>query len=241
MLIVLSGGISMRLPFHEELQLPLGKTALLLIDLQEEQKHDADYRPDDIAAILANARSLLVTARSGNVKVIHARYVRDFLVEPPRPFEATTPGGGPTFSDIHAGLTEICSEVAPLPGEPVFTKNDASAFAGTMLKNWLSENNIEWLMVSGVWTDACVAATVRDAIANGTRVLMVKDACGSSNLFMHQTALLNLANRLYGGGICDTERATKLLEGQTASVWRMIDPVPLRYDELNIVQLYDQL
>jgi len=57
------------------------------------------------------------------------------------------------------------------------------------------------LMVAGVWTEACIAATVRDALALGFRVLVVKDACASGTEAMHQTAILNLANRLYGGAV----------------------------------------
>jgi maleamate amidohydrolase len=37
---------------------------------------------------------------------------------------------------------------------------------------------------------------VKEAIDLGSRVLLVKDACGSGSMAMHQTGILNLANRL---------------------------------------------
>lgn len=231
----------MRPAFHEEITLPEDKTALLLVDLQEEQRSDPDYYAHDIEAVLANAARLLEAARAAGQSVAHAAYVRDFSVEPPRPFEAVRADGAPTFSDAASGLTKICAEVAAEDDEPVFAKNDASAFKGTRLHQWLGDQGAEWLVVCGVWTEACVAATVRDAIVLGYRVLLVKDACGSGGAAMHQTGILNLANRLYGGGVCDTARAVRLLDGGTAPVWRTTDPVPMRFDYDTIIEFYERL
>jgi maleamate amidohydrolase len=58
---------------------------------------------------------------------------------------------------------------------------------------------------------------------------------------MHETAVLNLANRLYGGGICDTDRAVSMLNGRKAEVWQVSDPVPIRFTNDTITNLYDQL
>ncbi len=146
---------------------------------------------------------------------------------PPRPFEPRDAEGKPTFSDAANPLSEICREVAPAAGEPVFRKNDASAFSEAGLAAAL--RGAEWVFVAGVWTEACVAATVRDAIAAGHRVLVVKDACGSGTAAMHETAVLNLANRLYGGGVCDTARAVELMAGGSAGVWMPPRPAPILF------------
>lgn len=231
----------MRAPFHDTLTLPPGRAALVMVDLQEEQKSDPDYWVHGIDAVLTKAADLLGAARANGWPVAHAKYVRDFAAVPPRPFEAVTPDGAPTFSVATSEGTRICAEVAPAGGEAVFAKNDASAFDGTALQNWLAERQIEWVLICGVWTDACVAATVRDAIALGFRALLIKDACGSGTAAMHRTAILNLANRLYGGGVCDTARGVALLSGQAANVWRTIDPVPMRYTDETAQPLYERL
>lgn len=231
----------MRPPFHEQIVLPKTRTVLLLVDIQEEQRTDPEYRAVAFDRVLSNASELLAAARSSGCKVVHTAYIRDFSIEPPRPFEATRSDGSPTFSDAAAGQTAICGEVAPTSDEAVITKNDASAFLGTDLNQLLTDGKTEWLIICGVWTEACISATVRDAILYGFRVLLVKDACGSGSKAMHETAVLNLANRLYGGGICDTERAITLLSGGKADVWRTVDPVPLRFRQDNITQLYDEL
>jgi maleamate amidohydrolase len=215
--------------------------ALLLVDLQEEQRRDPHYKAFGIDQVLGNAARLLEAARRTSRLVVHAAYRRDFAKQPPRPFEPTAANGKPTFSDIDSPMTAICREVAPRDGEPVIYKNDASAFCEGDLAPLLKAHAIDWLIVSGVWTEACVAATVRDAMTEGLRVLLVKDACGSGTPAMHKTAVLNLANRLYGGAVTDTERALSLLQGADAEVWVTERPVPILFNLTDAAELYAEL
>lgn len=217
------------------------RTALLLVDLQEEQKHVPDYTVEGIDGILANARLLLDAARSRAIKVFYAAYKRDFDKVPPRPLEHRSADGGPAFSNKESPLTAICAEVAPGAGEPVIYKNDASAFCEGDLEPLLRKAGVEWLIVAGVWTEACVAATVRDAIAHGIRVLLVKDACGSGTRAMHQTGIINLANRLSGGAVTGTETVCRLMTGSAAEVWVAERPVPLLFGYADAEKLYEAL
>ena len=130
--------------------------------------------------------------------------------------------------------------MAPVGEERLIVKTQASAF-GTGLGDELRAGGIEWLVVAGVWTEACVDATVKDALAQGFRVLLVKDACGSGSAAMHQTGILNLANRLYGGAVTDTAGACRLIAGETVEAWRPDSPVPIRYDLDTVGSLYDGL
>lgn len=217
------------------------KVALLLIDLQEEQRRDPLYSVVGFDNVLANAAKLLAAARATQRLVVHSAYRRDFAERPPRPFEPLTQDGKPTFSDAVNPLTAICAEVAPQGTEPVIYKNDASAFCEENLSPLLTKAGIEWLVISGVWTEACVAATVRDGIAQGFRVLLVKDACGSGTQAMHKTAVLNLANRLYGGAVTDTAGAMDLLEGKTSKAWVAERPVPILFTFTDAADRYAEL
>jgi maleamate amidohydrolase len=191
-----------------KLSLDADRVALLLIDFQEEQRQDPRYTVWDFDCVLANAGKLLDLARAREQLVIHTAYRRDFSVCPPRPFEPLSTAGTPAFSDATDPLIAICGEVAPQPSEVVIYKNDASAFSEGKLQSLLRARKIEWLVVSGVWTEACVAASIRDAMAFGLRVLLVKDASGSGTAAMHQTAVLNIANRLYGGAVAEPSPST---------------------------------
>jgi nicotinamidase-related amidase len=95
--------------------------------------------------------------------------------------------------------------------------------------------------VCGVWTEACVAATVRDATAHGYRVLLVKDACGSGTVAMHQTGILDLANRLNGGAVASTDAACRLIGGAAIEVWVHDKPVPFFYRYEDARMLYESL
>src|SRR5688572_8455540 len=226
---------------RQQMSLDPARTALLLVDLQEEQRHVPEYAVEEIESVLANARRLLDAARKRPIKVFHAAYRRDFAKVPPRPLEHRSADGGPAFSDKDSPLTDICAEVAPRDGEAVIYKNDASAFCEGTLEPLLRKATVEWLIVAGVWTEACVAATVRDAIANGIRVLLVKDACGSGTQAMHQTGIINLANRLSGGAVAGTVAACRLIAGEQVEVWVPERPVPLLFGYADAEKMYEAL
>ena len=142
--------------------------------------------------------------------------------------------GTSAFSDKDDPLTALCPESGPAAGDHVLIKAEASAFGDGGF-------GVEWLFVSGVWTEACVDATVKDAVTRGFRVALVKDACGSGTAAMHRTGILNLANRLYGGTVVDTDAACRLLAGEAAEAWMVEGAVPLRYQADTIDALYQEL
>jgi nicotinamidase-related amidase len=217
------------------------RTALVLVDLQEEQCDHPLYAVAGFETVLANAQRILEACRKRSILIAHSAYRRDFAAVPKRPLEHVSADGGPAFSDKDSPRIAICAEVAPIPGETVIWKNDASAFCEGDLGPLLARGETEWLIVCGVWTEACIAATVRDAIAQGIRVLLVKDACGSGTRAMHEVGVINLANRLAGGAVADTARTLRLIDGAEADVWVAERPVPnlFGYDEAG--QLYDSL
>jgi nicotinamidase-related amidase len=149
--------------------------------------------------------------------------------------------GKSAFSDKDDPLTAICHEVAPHNGEATLVKQEASAFGKNDFGDKLKAAGIEWLVIAGVWTEACIDATVKDAVARGFRVLLVKDACGSASAAMHQTGILNLANRLYGGAVTNTLDACRLMAGDTVNVWQVEGSVPLRFTFENAARLYAEL
>jgi nicotinamidase-related amidase len=217
------------------------RTALVLVDLQEEQRDHPLYAVEGFDGVLGNARRILEACRKRDLLISHSAYRRDFAAVPKRPLEHVSAEGGPAFSDKESPLVAICGEVAPKPGETVIWKNDASAFCEGDLGPLLQRSNIEWLIVGGVWTEACIAATVRDAIVQGIRVLLVKDACGSGTRAMHEVGVINLANRLAGGAVADTAATLRLVAGLETEVWVAERPVPILFGYGDAEQLYDSL
>lgn len=73
---------------------------------------------------------------------------------------------------------KIDSRIAPESGELVITKKRASAFPGTNLQQFLTANRIDTVIVTGVTAAGCVRHTVEDAIAEGFRPIVVREAVG---------------------------------------------------------------
>ncbi len=223
------------------LTIPPGKLASLSIDLQEEHRQDQRYLVAGYDAVLANAARLQQAARRAGAPVLHCTYIVDIATNATHPFHPVMPDGTSAFSDKTSPLSAICPEVAPVGDELVLVKSEASAFAEGTLAERLRADGIEWLCIAGVWTEACIDATVKDAVRQGIRVLLVKDACGSATSAMHQTGILNLANRLYGGAVANTDSACRLISGETVDVWAVEGSVPLRFSFASAADDYDQL
>ena len=216
-----------------------GKAAALFIDLQEEHRRDERYLVAGFEAIIANVRALQAAARGAGVPLFHAAYIADPAAL--MPFHPVMPDGSSAFSDKNSPLIALCPEVGPVRDEPTLVKSEPSAFADGRLSRELARRGIEWLFVAGVWTEACVDATVKDAIALGLRVILIKDACGSGSIAMHQTGILNLANRLYGGAVTNTRDACRIMAGEAITAWMVEGSVPLRFTYENAADLYDGL
>jgi nicotinamidase-related amidase len=220
--------------------LPPNQSALLCIDLQEEHRQDRRLLAVEFDRVIDNVVQLQRAARRSSVPVYHFAYVVDPGAETTLAHHPRLPDGRSAFSDKDDPLTAICPEVAPAEGERLIIKSEASAF-GTGLGDELKAVGTEWLYICGVWTEACVDATVKAALKLGFRVALVKDACGSGSAAMHQTGILNLANRLYGGAVLTAVAACRLMAGETAEGWTPETPVPIRYDYEDAAALYEAL
>ncbi|MER8433163.1 cysteine hydrolase family protein [Mesorhizobium caraganae] len=219
----------------------MNHAALLVIDLQNEYRPGAAWPVVGYDAVLANAARLIAEARAAGITVIHAQawvkpeeragYARqeEILTEEFRSAVAGSEGA------------DICAEVATLPGDIVIHKHWPSAFRRTDLSQRLADLKIENLVVAGVLTDSCVTESVFDAVYQGFRVWLVKDACGSMSEAMHRTGMLDMANRLYGGGILRMPEVLKALAGQSFDGWRCTRPVQFVYTLETVDSLYEAL
>ena len=72
----------------------------------------------------------------------------------------------------------IDDRIIPHDDEYVIVKKRASAFHGTPLAGYLRANNVDSVVVTGVTMSACVRNSVEDAIAEGFRPIVVREAVG---------------------------------------------------------------
>ena len=58
---------------------------------------------------------------------------------------------------------------------------------------------------------------------------------------MHRAGILDLANRLYGGGVLTAENAVKCLQGSAYEAWEFSRPVEFPYELETLAALYEAL
>jgi maleamate amidohydrolase len=73
---------------------------------------------------------------------------------------------------------EIDERIAPQPGELVIVKKCASGFHGTHLSSYLNAQGVDTVIITGVTMAGCVRHTTEDAIAEGFRPIVVREAVG---------------------------------------------------------------
>lgn len=73
---------------------------------------------------------------------------------------------------------EIDERIAPQPGELVIVKKRASGFHATPLSSYLNAHGVDTVIITGVTMAGCVRHTTEDAIAEGFRPIVVREAVG---------------------------------------------------------------
>ncbi len=135
------------------------KTALLIIDVQNCMFNPVEPVYNS-TGLLANLQSLIDRARASNTPVIYVQHNG--------PAGAPHAPGEPGWA-IHPAI-------APQLGETIVQKTTPDSFYQTTLKEALSSNGIEQLVIAGIQTDYCVDTTCRRAVSEGYQVTLVSDA-----------------------------------------------------------------
>ena len=112
-----------------------------------------------VRSVRADASALLARAREAGVPVLFVQNDGG----PGDPDEPGTPGW------------EMDPDLIPRPGEPVLRKTTCDAFASTPLGALLAAQSVGTLMIAGLQSEFCIAATVRGAPAMGISPVLVAD------------------------------------------------------------------
>ncbi|MGF1577833.1 MAG: cysteine hydrolase family protein [Gemmataceae bacterium] len=144
------------------------KTALVLIDIQNDYFPGGAYELEGIEAASQNARDLLTSFRKQNQPVFHIQHVE-------------RSGAVPFFLPDTEGV-KIHSIVEPLSGEEVIPKPKPNSFVDTPLREKLDKLGIDHIVFCGAMSHMCVDATTRAALDFGYSCTVVQDACATRTL-----------------------------------------------------------
>jgi maleamate amidohydrolase len=78
------------------------------------------------------------------------------------------------------------------PSDSLLVKKYASCFFGTDLVPRLTSRRIDTLIITGCTTSGCVRATAVDAVQNGFRPIVVREAVGDRSAAAHEQSLFDL-------------------------------------------------
>lgn len=105
--------------------------------------------------------------------------------------------------------SQIIDDIAPVNDEIVVTKTTDSALTGTNLRLILNNLGIKTVVCAGIFTDQCVASTVRSLSDESFNVVVLEDACAAGTMELHN-AELTIINNIYAK-VCSTDDLIKVL------------------------------
>lgn len=131
--------------------------ALVVIDVQRAFVEGAGAVPEAVRLLRA-VDALLDRARAAGVLVAHLQ------------------NDGPPSAPDEVGTWGWELARSPGEGEVLVRKLRDSGFDGTDLGEVLARHDVSCVVVAGVQSEMCVAATAREALAKGLKVVLPRDA-----------------------------------------------------------------
>jgi nicotinamidase-related amidase len=182
------------------LSLPKGKTAILIMDCQNDIVHENGKMAQAFSGampkiikernVLGTIARLAAAGRAAAVPVIHVRHAY-------RPDYADLPNNAPLLRGSKKSQTlmdgswgaEIHADVAPQPQDIVITKTRVSAFYASPLEALLNSQGITHLVLTGIATDGVVEGTARDGVDRGYYITSPEDCCATTSEENHRVVL----------------------------------------------------
>ena len=125
------------------------KSALILIDIQNDYFPGGAMELAGMTQAAAQARELLAACRQARRPIFHVQHL--------------ALGPGATFFRPDTPGVEIHESVRPLPGEALVRKHYPNAFRDTGLLEVLPSAGVEEVIIAGAMSHMCIDATTRAA------------------------------------------------------------------------------
>jgi nicotinamidase-related amidase len=189
-----------------------GKTALIVVDLQNEFVRDGGLiQVKDAKASLDTNRKLIGFFHKMGMPVVYTRMsLHDDWALPMKMIRFKEPdrvqgkalmsGHKRFFTDVERELevTDIVEEVYPERGDHIVHKHWFDGFNGTHLGPLLHGLSVEYVVVTGTVTHICVESTAKGAFNHGYSPVIVSDGVSSFAPEHFIRELLNQFANLWG-------------------------------------------
>jgi len=182
------------------LDLPKGKTAILIMDCQNDIVHEngkmaamsngAMPRIIKERNVLGTIAKLAAAGRAAGVPIIHVRHAyRPDYLDLPRNMPLLR--GAQKAESLKDGTwgAQIHDAVAPQGNDVVIVKTRVSSFYASQLEAILSAQGITHLVLTGIATDGVVEGTARDGADRGYYIIIPEDTCATMSEEAHRVVL----------------------------------------------------
>jgi biuret amidohydrolase len=212
--------------------LDLARTALVVIDLQNDFCHPDGYCGNQLQAdltaiqiMLQQVQRTITWAQQHSLLTIYTResHLPDLSDVSPSKAQRYHNAGYPVGSDGKMGRflvrgergTHLLAQLQPLSTDWQIDKTAQSIFVGTDLADRLQAKGITHLLFTGVTTPCCVLASYRQASDLGFYCLLLEDCCAAFTPTEHQAAITVLLSE--GGAVGWVASLEQLLSATTAA------------------------
>ena len=186
----------------DDIQLPVGRVALLLVELQNDIVDASKIGAKGVGGVLAaqvaargvlpKVRALIDAAHGARVPVGYINYARKPDFPRPRTRLHRRTGATPTLIEGTWGA-ETHAAVAPTAADFVFTRCvGIDGSYGTQLYPVLRMLGRDVLLVCGVSTNLAVEGLVRASVNRGFELFVVEDCCASYPDAWHDFSITNI-------------------------------------------------
>jgi len=209
-------------PAPDDLAFKPAETALLVIDVQNTYLARPDRAALDAGAqanydawtpfhdrmnkiVIPRTADLLAWARRNGIECLFARIACQTTDGRDRSLSQKMPGWNNLLLPKDEHASQIVPQLAAKGDEITVTKTTDSALTGTNLRLILHNLGIKNVICAGIFTDQCVASTVRSLADESFQVAVVEDCCAAGTDALHEQELA-IINMIY----CHVMRADEL-------------------------------
>lgn len=198
-------------PEPDDPDLTPATTALLVIDVQntyfvrseratlsvaEQARFDAwtPFHDRMHGTVIPKTAEVIGRFRAAGIECLFARIACHTKNGRDRSLSQKLPGWNNLLLPKEEWPAQIVPELAPISDEIVVTKTTDSALTGTNLRLILTNLGIKTVVCVGIFTDQCVASTVRSLADESFAVVVLEDCCaaGSHDLHLKELEIINM-------------------------------------------------
>lgn len=173
----------------------MARSAVLVVDMIHDFV-DGVLGTEGARQAVPRAAAVVAKARAEGVPVV-------FVQDAHEPGDMELDLWGPHAMAGTRGAKTV-PELAPAPGERVFSKHWYNAFTNPQLGEALAREGVDHVVLVGVSTDICVQNTCAGAFFRGIRATVVSDATASLKPEVHAAALEYMRS-MYGARVATSD------------------------------------